>query len=541
MAYQALYRTWRPEKFEDVVGQDAIVKTLVQQVESGRIAHAYLFCGSRGTGKTTTAKILARAINCVCPLPGADPCGQCEACQSIREERAMDVVEIDAASNNGVDEIRDLREKIQYPPSVGRYKVYIVDEVHMLSTGAFNALLKTLEEPPAHAVFILATTEPQKLPATILSRCQRFDFRRIPARLIEERLRQVIAASGSKAEDEAVQLIARSAEGGMRDALSLLDTCMTDDLLTAHRVREALGASGREAMYEFADALIASDAGRALTAIGQAMDAGRDPQVFAREVTGHLRALLLAQAVKEGLEDLIESTREEAQRLTQQASGADTTALTRWMELFMRAEGDMKWMAQPRSALELAAVRASRPEREQSAEALLERIAKLEAKLSNLSNLSNLSSAPFEPTSSASAPTPKTERAPSAAAHVPAAPKPDIAPKGAEPAGADKYRAAMEAIAKEQPQIYGMLKDASFRGLDGDSVLLELPRARAFYRQILEKDDKKALIDQALAAAFGSPSSFRFVQGGETPKTDPRTLEQAYDVFGRDKVSVLDE
>ena len=541
MAYQALYRTWRPEKFEDVVGQDAIVKTLVQQVESGRIAHAYLFCGSRGTGKTTTAKILARAINCVCPLPGADPCGQCEACQSIREERAMDVVEIDAASNNGVDEIRDLREKIQYPPSVGRYKVYIVDEVHMLSTGAFNALLKTLEEPPAHAVFILATTEPQKLPATILSRCQRFDFRRIPARLIEERLRQVIAASGSKAEDEAVQLIARSAEGGMRDALSLLDTCMTDDLLTAHRVREALGASGREAMYEFADALIASDAGRALTAIGQAMDAGRDPQVFAREVTGHLRALLLAQAVKEGLEDLIESTREEAQRLTQQASGADTTALTRWMELFMRAEGDMKWMAQPRSALELAAVRASRPEREQSAEALLERISKLEAKLSNLSNLSNLSSAPFEPTSSVSAPTPKTERVPSAAPPVPLAPKPDKAPKGAEPAGADKYRAAMEAIAKEQPQIYGMLKDASFRGLDGDSVLLELPRARAFYRQILEKDDKKALIDQALAAAFGSPSSFRFVQGGETPKTDPRTLEQAYDVFGRDKVSVLDE
>lgn len=541
MAYQALYRTWRPEKFEDVVGQDAIVKTLVQQVESGRIAHAYLFCGSRGTGKTTTAKILARAINCVCPLPGADPCGQCEACQSIREERAMDVVEIDAASNNGVDEIRDLREKIQYPPSVGRYKVYIVDEVHMLSTGAFNALLKTLEEPPAHAVFILATTEPQKLPATILSRCQRFDFRRIPARLIEERLRQVIAASGSKAEDEAVQLIARSAEGGMRDALSLLDTCMTDDLLTAHRVREALGASGREAMYEFADALIASDAGRALTAIGQAMDAGRDPQVFAREVTGHLRALLLAQAVKEGLEDLIESTREEAQRLTQQASGADTTALTRWMELFMRAEGDMKWMAQPRSALELAAVRASRPEREQSAEALLERISKLEAKLSNLSNLSSLSSAPFEPTSSASAPTPKTERAPSAAPSVPAAPKPDKAPKGAEPAGADKYRAAMEAIAKEQPQIYGMLKDAFFRGLDGDSVLLELPRARAFYRQILEKDDKKALIDQALAAAFGSTASFRFVQGGEAPKTDPRTLEQAYDVFGRDKVSVLDE
>jgi len=539
MSYQALYRTWRPEKFEDVVGQDAIVKTLVQQIESGRIAHAYLFCGSRGTGKTTTAKILARAINCAKPLPGADPCGQCEACVSIREERAMDVVEIDAASNNGVDEIRDLREKIQYPPSAGRYKVYIVDEVHMLSTGAFNALLKTLEEPPAHAVFILATTEPQKLPATILSRCQRFDFRRIPARLIEDRLRQVIAASGSSAEDEAVQLIARSAEGGMRDALSLLDTCMTDDLLTARRVREALGASGREAMYEFADALIAPDAGRALTLIGQAMDAGRDPQVFAREVTGHLRALLLAQAVKEGLEELIESTREEAERLQRQASGALTPALTRWMELFMRAEGDMKWMAQPRSALELAAVRCCRPEREQSAEALMERLSRLEAKLSNLSSLSPV---PPEPTSAPSAPPPKPERAPSSApSSAPAPPKPERAPKAAEPAGAEVYRSALEAIAKEQPQIYGMLKDASFRGLDGDSVLMELPRARAFYRQILEKDDKKALIDQALSAAFGRPASFRFVQGGEAPKADARTLEQAYDVFGRDKVSVLDE
>jgi DNA polymerase-3 subunit gamma/tau len=357
--------------------------------------------------------------------------------------------------------------------------------------------------------------------------------------LIEDRLRQVIAASGIKAEDEAVQLIARSAEGGMRDALSLLDTCMTDDLLTAHRVREALGASGREAMYEFAGALILNDAGQALTLIGKAMDAGRDPQVFAREVTGHLRALLLAQAVKEGLEDLIESTREEAMRLQQQASGADSDALTLWMELFMRAEGDMKWMAQPRSALELAAVRCCRPEREQGAEALMERLSKLEAKLSNLSNL------PYEYPLGADgnppAPPPKTERAPSAPPAIPAPPKPDKAPKGAEPAGADKYRAAMEAIAKEQPQIYGMLKDAAFRGLDGDSVLMELPRARAFYRQILEKDEKKALIDQALATVFGRPMSFRFAQGGEAPKADPRTLEQAYDVFGRDKVSVLDE
>jgi DNA polymerase-3 subunit gamma/tau len=535
LGYQALYRTWRPNKFEDVVGQEAIVKTLVAQVESGRIAHAYLFCGSRGTGKTTTAKILARAINCMNPLPGADPCGACEACTAIEEERSMDVVEIDAASNNGVDEIRDLREKIQYPPSTGRYKVYIIDEVHMLSTGAFNALLKTLEEPPAHAVFILATTEPQKLPATILSRCQRFDFRRIPSKLIEERLWKVIRASGASAEDEAVQLIARSAEGGMRDALSLLDTCMSEDVLTATRVREALGASGREMMYEFADALIGADAGRALTLIARAMDAGRDPQVFAREVTGHLRALLLAQSVKDGLEDLLETTREEAARLTAQAAGAPAAGLTRWMDLFMRAEGDMKWMAQPRSALELAAARSCRPEKEESPEALMERVARLEAKLANLASI------PFEPTSAA--PAPKAKKPEGAApSPAPAPPKPKVAAPGvAEVAGSENYRAALDALAKSHPQIFGMLKDAAFRGLDGDSALLELPRTRAFYRQILEKDDKRAPVEQALTEAFGRPLNMRFIQAGEAPKSDGRVLEQAYDIFGRDKVSVLDE
>ena len=200
MSYQALYRKWRSERFADIVGQDRIVTTLINQITSGRIPHAYLFCGSRGTGKTSTSKVLARAINCLNNQHG-EPCGECEACRQLAGENNLDVVEIDAASNNGVDEIRDLREKVKYPPTVGRYKVYIIDEVHMLSTGAFNALLKTLEEPPAHAVFILATTEPQKLPATILSRCQRFDFRRIPVSLIVRRLRQVLSDMGRDAQD----------------------------------------------------------------------------------------------------------------------------------------------------------------------------------------------------------------------------------------------------------------------------------------------------------------------------------------------------
>jgi DNA polymerase-3 subunit gamma/tau len=276
MATQALYRAWRPTTFGDVVGQDAIVTTLKNQIASGRVAHAYLFCGSRGTGKTTAAKIFARAVNCENPREG-DPCGECPACLALAAENNLDIIEIDAASNNGVDEIRDLREKIKYPPQQARYRVYIIDEVHMLSTGAFNALLKTLEEPPTHALFILATTEPQRLPATVLSRCQRYDFRRIPARVIVGRMRTV--AQGEKADvtDGALALIARTAEGGMRDALSLLDMCLSygggsaDEAL----VRDVLGAVDRGFLFAFADALLRGDAAGAVRAVDALMRSGQ--------------------------------------------------------------------------------------------------------------------------------------------------------------------------------------------------------------------------------------------------------------------------
>ena len=226
-SYQALYRAWRPERFEDICGQEGVTKTLKRQITGERIAHAYLFCGSRGTGKTTTAKVLARAINCRNSQDG-EPCGVCACCVQLKNESSMDVLEIDAASNNGVDEVRLLRDRIAYPPSVGKYKVYIIDEVHMLSTSAFNALLKTLEEPPSHAVFILATTEPQKLPATVLSRCQRYDFKRIPANVIIDRLKVVLAGIERSCDEEALDEIARAAEGGMRDALSLMDMCLSN-------------------------------------------------------------------------------------------------------------------------------------------------------------------------------------------------------------------------------------------------------------------------------------------------------------------------
>ena len=255
MAYRALYREWRPKDFSHVVGQNAIIETLRNQVITKRIAHAYLFCGSRGTGKTSTAKILAKAINCLNPKNG-DPCGDCENCIRADKEETLDMIEIDAASNNGVDEMRELRDTVKYPPQYGTYKVYIIDEVHMLSTSAFNALLKTLEEPPAHIVFILATTEPQKLPETIQSRCQRFDFGRISVTDITGRLKEASLSAGAEVSDGALMMIARTAEGGMRDALSILDMCLGySDKVDESLVRNILGTSDAAFLFEFCSAM----------------------------------------------------------------------------------------------------------------------------------------------------------------------------------------------------------------------------------------------------------------------------------------------
>ena len=386
MGYQALYRRYRPARFEDFVGQEAVIKTLRSQITSGRIAHAYLFCGTRGTGKTSTAKVFARAVNCEHPENG-DPCGTCDTCRALAEENSLDILEIDAASNNGVDEIRDLREKVKYPPQTGRYRVYIIDEVHMLSQGAFNALLKTLEEPPAYVVFILATTEPQKLPATILSRCQRFDFGRIPAHQIIGRLRVALEEGHIQAEDAALSRIARAAEGGMRDAWSIMDMCLSyaqeeDGGLTEALVLRVLGAADKSFLFAFADRLIDSDAAGALALIDEMMRKGREVQVFVRDVSAHLRALMLADICgEEQLSGLLEVTREDAAEYVAQAKRTSHTRLMRMLDLFLASETDMKWAAQPRFALETAALRACAPEESMQVEALVARVDELERKL----------------------------------------------------------------------------------------------------------------------------------------------------------------
>ena len=531
MSYQVLYRAWRPATFSEVVGQDAIVQTLRRQVVTGHIAHAYLFCGTRGTGKTTASKILARAINCLNPRDG-DPCGECEVCRAILSESCMDVSEIDAASNNGVDEIRDLRDKIQYPPSLTRYKVYIIDEVHMLSTGAFNALLKTLEEPPRHAVFILATTEPQKLPATILSRCQRFDFHRIAAATIVGRLHVVLNGIHREAEEEALFEIARAAEGGMRDALSLLDNCLsyTDGAVTLELVRDVLGSTGRGFLFDFADALIRFDSATALDMIEQMMNNGSDPVVFLRDITAHLRSLLLAPMAKDTAA-LLEIPQEDAERVNDQAKRVSAERVTRLMELFIRAESDMKWASRPRTVLELVTVKACHPEDEPDA-GLMERMEKLEAMLA-----------------SGTIPAAK-KRAVPVSETPPAQSPPAAAPKRNAPSAPppQEYLDAMERLMDENPPLRKMLAKAQFAGCDENGVTLEFEKSAKIVKIQLEK--RRDILEAAFSDAFGRPMSAQLRMEGEgAPQTAAagtlspqvrKTIDQLYDIFPRDKISIED-
>jgi len=357
MAHMALYRKWRPLTFEDVVEQRHIVTTLKNSIKNNTVSHAYLFCGTRGTGKTTLAKIFARAVNCTNPKDGS-PCNECMTCKGILDGSILDVVEIDAASNNGVDDVREIKEAVMYVPAVTRYKVYIIDEVHMLSTGAFNALLKTLEEPPANVVFILATTEPHKLPATILSRCQRFDFKRITAKGIEDRLRVIAGDCNVSVEDDALRLIARISEGGMRDAISLLDQCinMGKTTITHRDVLEMSGLSAEEAVNTFAEAIIDKNVPVALKAVKEAIDQGRDLRPFCNQLILWFRNLMLLKNGGAAL-NLIDLSEEELQPVRNAADRIDLERTLKVIEELSETEGQLKWAENPRIIMEVAAVK----------------------------------------------------------------------------------------------------------------------------------------------------------------------------------------
>ncbi len=382
MAYTALYRKYRPTEFEDVKGQDHIVTTLQNQVRADRIGHAYLFCGTRGTGKTTVAKILARAVNCEHPVNGS-PCGECAMCRSIAAGSSLNVIEIDAASNNGVDDVRQIREEVSYPPTEGRYKVYIIDEVHMLSVSAFNALLKTLEEPPAYVVFILATTEPHKLPVTILSRCQRYDFHRITIDTIAGRLQELIQKEGIEADDAALRYIARAADGSMRDGMSLLDQCISFYLgqkLTLDHVLEVLGAVDTTVFAQLLEAVLEDDAPGAIAVVEELVRQGRDLGQFVNDFIWYLRNLLLVRA-SDRMEDILDMSSENLAVLRAEAEQVDETVVMRYIRIFSELSNDMRYASQKRVLLEIAILKLCRPEMEEQTDALADRISRLERKI----------------------------------------------------------------------------------------------------------------------------------------------------------------
>ena len=383
MAYLALYRRFRPSGFKGLIGQEHIVRTLANQISSGRIGHAYLFCGTRGTGKTSAAKIFAKAINCLSPIDGS-PCGECEVCKALSDPSNLDILEMDAASNNKVENVREIREKIQYPPVSGRYKVYIIDEVHMLTTEAFNALLKTLEEPPKHAVFILATTESHKLPSTILSRCMRFDFRIIPTKDIANLISGIYDEIGKEYDKDAVMAIARAGAGSARDALSIADICVSyrDSKLTYADVLEVLGATDSSKITSMISKIVTADTSGTLEDVEELCETGKSIGVLCKDIISRLREVVVCKTCKNA-RDILELPEDVYQELCQIADKADGHRLLRVIEIFTEAEGSLRYSLNPRVVLESACIKASQPENDYNIDALLSRINKLEEQLKN--------------------------------------------------------------------------------------------------------------------------------------------------------------
>lgn len=548
--YQVLYRKWRPKTFADVVGQPQVTTTLRNELKAGRIAHAYLFTGSRGTGKTTCAKILSKAVNCL-HLREGDPCGECEICQGIDSGAVMDVVEIDAASNNGVDSIRTLREEAGFTPASSRYRVYIIDEVHMLSTGAFNALLKTLEEPPAHVVFILATTEVHKIPATILSRCQRFDFRRIAPEDIADRLRYVAEQEGARLEEEASLLLARLADGAMRDAYSLLDQCLgRGSEITVPVVTEATGLVGKDHLFSLAEAVRQKDSAAALEQIHTLYTQSKDMARLCEELSSHYRSLMLLKTMKDA-RSLLAVSSEEYEKLTKQAVSLPLPMILHCLELLQSALEKMGRGADRRTEMEMTFLRLCSPELDSTLDALIRRVDALERRTAAqpssavpVPSTPVVSSEPSQKTNSFQ--TESVSAGESASPVSVSAPKPEEAPPPPESQSSSQENRVQKASShsdlmanavrlEQWPEILQILKEysaaisAAFHGssayVSGDYVLIDAPREMAFelLRKSSQRDKMRDVIQQVTGKVY-KLGPYKKTAAEDSPEEDPLAL-----------------
>lgn len=539
MSYQALYRVYRPQTFAELIGQDAISQTLLNALQHNRLAHAYLFCGPRGTGKTSTSKILAKAVNCLAPEHG-EPCNACENCRAINEDRFLDVIEIDAASNRGIDEIRGIREQVRFTPSMGKRKVYIIDEVHMLTTEAFNALLKTLEEPPEHVLFILATTDPQKVPKTVLSRTQRFDFHRIPTPVLAGHLRDICDREGIDATDDALAAIAKAASGGMRDAISLLDQTIAfaGEHIDRHAVTAMIGGLDDDALAALIDALVGGDTAALFRQLETLFAQGSDARTLIHSIVVYLRDLLLARVGSSLEEDTPSET------LRRQAAHFSLRQLEQLLSRAADAERDMRIAPDSELVLELCLVEMALIVCGEAAQPPASTAAHLPA-----ANLSAKRAAP-QPASAQ----PATPAQPSAAADTPAAPEAGDAPAPAPAAPAASDAEALETLRQLWPQIVESLKDVSIRihafvkpaelvRFDAGTLTLRWPRNAIFNcKQMRLADNQKVLAD-ALAARWPHPIKFNCELEAEEQKNPAIDLAGAiHQVFGEDvPIEIIEE